>query len=209
MHHHLLTALLLLPIGVLGREFVPLDFDGEVSIEAPRHWTVLDENMKNHLNTLSEAVVRIAGLPQSANDNIILIAANAHTSLPSPSATMRLSIRRGNVPSQTEIRELDSLPPDELAQAFQPAAEQTRKMMLSIEGISSAKLVDTRVVKNKSLFCIYVEFETDSIAGTSMSKTYLCPISTKSIKLSTSYRKSEAPLFQPILEHVWQSLHAQ
>jgi len=36
--------------------FVRLEFGKDVSIEVPRNWVFLDQNIRKHLNTYSEAV---------------------------------------------------------------------------------------------------------------------------------------------------------
>jgi hypothetical protein len=75
--------------------FAHFRFGSDVSIDVPRNWYFLDENIRQNLNTYSEAVVRLAGITANQGNNQILIAANAYTTSKKPSATMRLSVMRG------------------------------------------------------------------------------------------------------------------
>ena len=105
----IVTAVLLIAAGMANAQdgaFAKLDFGGEVRIEVPRNWTFLDDNIKKHLNTGGEAAARLAGIAPNPGENVILVAANAFTSLRTPSATLRLSVRRGESPSQSEMREV-------------------------------------------------------------------------------------------------------
>ncbi len=212
MHTYLIAivvALSSLSQSVFGSAFAKLDFGGEIYIEIPRNWTVLDENLRNHLNTSSEAITRLAGLPQSANDNVILVAANAYTTFRTPSSTLRLSVRRGQGASQSDMAQVARMPQAELQAALAPIAEQSQKAMLGIDGVMSATFLGSRVASNKTLYCMFFEFETVVPDGTKISQTYVCPYSTKTIKLSTSYRKSESAMFRPVIEQVWQSLNSK
>lgn len=186
--------------------FAKLDFGGNTYIEVPRNWTYLDENLRKHLNTGGEAVARLAGITPNPGENVILVASNAYTSFRTPSATLRLSVRRGDGPTQVEMRQLAKLPKMELVQLLTSVAEETRRAMIGIDGVKSIKTVDTRVATNQEIVCMFFAFETDTSDGAKLSQTYVCPLGNRSVKLSTSYRKSEAMLFRPVIEYVWQSL---
>lgn len=75
--------------------FVRLLFGSDVSIEVPRNWTFLNQNIRQHLNTYSEAVAKFSGIDVNQGNNQILLAANAYTVDKKPSATLRLSVRVG------------------------------------------------------------------------------------------------------------------
>jgi len=189
-----------------GSSFAKLDFGGDIFIEVPRNWTYLDGNLKNHLNTAGEAVARLAGITPNPGENIILVAANTFTSFRTPSATLRLSVRQGEAPSQSDVREMRSVSKTELSRMLAPVMEETRRAMIGIEGVKDAKPIEARVVSNRSLSCMFFEFETETIDGTKISQTYVCPVASRTVKLGTSYRQSEAPMFKPVTQYVWQSL---
>jgi len=186
--------------------FAKLDFGGVIFIETPRNWKYLDENLRKHLNTAGEAATRLAGITPNPGENVILVTAHAYTALRTPSATLRLSVRYGAAPTQADVRELTKVSREELTQQLTPILAETRKALIGIGGIKKAKAVDARIVTNQSLLCIFTEFETEKPDGVTLSQTYICPLGTKSVKLSTSYRKSEAALFRPVLQYVWSSL---
>ena len=192
-----------------GSTFAKLDFGGSVYIEAPRNWTYLNDSIKKHINTGSEATVRLAGVSPNNGQNVILIAGNAYTSHRTTSGLFRLSVRYGNSPVQEDMRELAKLPEAEVAQILMPVANLTRKAMLNNKDIKTVKIVSSKVITNNGLVCMFYEFETDLSDGIKLSQTYLCPLGNKAVKLSTSYRKSEASLFRPVVEYIWTSLRVK
>lgn len=189
--------------------FAKLQFGETIFIEVPRNWTYLNEQIRQHLNTASEAVGRLAGLSIAQGDNQILLAANAFTSFKTPSATLRLSVRPGSAPTQENIRELANYSKAELNSTFGSILEETARVLRSVEGVKYAKAIDLRIEHNSYISCIFTEFEYAKPDGVSLSKTWLCPMGDKSVKLSSSYRKSEAAMFKPVITHIWESLRAQ
>jgi hypothetical protein len=210
--YYILFIFLTLAIGEKGlcqgqnNAFAKLDFGGDTYIEVPRNWTYLDENLRGHLDTAGEAVTRLAGITPNPGENVILVAGNAYTSFRTSSASLRLSVRRGDAPTQADMRELSKLPRKELAQLLAPVVEETRRVMVGVDGVKSVKAVDARVASNRGMTCMFFEFETDTLDGAKLSQTYVCPLGSRSVKLSTSYRNSEATLFNPVIKYVWQSL---
>lgn len=186
--------------------FAQLDFDGTASIEVPRNWTFLDKNLRRHLSTGSEATIRLAGIASNSNENIILVAGSAYTSFKTASATLRLSTRRGPALTQADMREAENFSKAELSSILTPAATETEWAMKKIDGVKSTRTIAANLAKNQGLLCMFYEFETDTVDGLQISQTYVCPLGTQTVKLSTSYRKSEANTFRPVIEYVWQSL---
>lgn len=180
--------------------------NGAVSVEVPKNWTFLDSNMKNHINSFSEAVAKANNINLNQGNNFILVAANAYTSSSKPAATLRVSIRPGKFPSQKEMKQLTQLSKSDLKEVFDPAIAETKKALLSVEGVKNVKAVDSRIIQSKKLTCIFTEFETETTDGVKLSQTYMCPSGNNNVKLSTSYCKSEIQMFKPILEYVWNSL---
>lgn len=190
--------------------FVALQFGEDVAIEVPRDWTYLDDNMKNHINTSTESVCRLSGISLNQGDNKILVAAHAYSRNPTPSATFRLSVRptdaNGRI-TQSEMRqEAPKLSRKELLELLAPTISETNRAMLNVEGVQSVKLVDARIEQTKHLTCMLAEFENNADNGISLVQVYFCPAGDKTIKLTTSYKKSEATLFKPTLKYLWNSL---
>lgn len=180
--------------------------NGLVSVEVPKNWTFLDSNMKNHMNNFSEAVAKANNINVNQGNNFILVAANAYTSSNKTAATLRVSIRPGEFPSQEEMKQLTQLSKADIKEVFDPIIAETKKALLSVEGVKSVKVVDSRIAQSKNLTCIFTEIETETTDGIKLFQTYICPAGTNNVKLSTSYRKSERQMFKPILEYVWYSL---
>lgn len=193
--------------------FVALQFGEDIAIEVPRDWTYLDDNMKKHINTASEAALKLSGISLNQGDNKILVAAHAYTQHRTPSATLRLSVRPQDPKegiTQSEMRqEAPKLSKKQLLEMVAPTISETKRAMINIEGIQSVKFIDARVEQSKHLTCLLTEFENNADYGISLVQVYVCPAGDKSIKLTTSYRKSEATMFKPILKYVWNSLRVR
>lgn len=181
--------------------FVRLQFGNDASIEAPRNWTFLDMNIRQHLNTYSEAVAKFAGIDVNQGNNQILVAANAYTKDNKPSATMRLSVRIGAFPAQAEIKDTDS---NELRRE----AENTLKKLQGTlpEDVKGMKLLDVRVERLGAYYTIVTDKQVDYISGPEIDRLDVIYVGSKVYKLNTSYRKSEAWIFEPVIRHIRQSL---
>lgn len=186
--------------------FVKFQYDELISIESPRHWIYQNEQIRRHLNTGSEAALRLLGIPLGQGDNKILLAATTYTSYKSSSATVRLSVRQGATLTQGNIQEMSAYSKADLDIALSPANSETERMLRSLEGVRYAKAVESRIDSNGFLNCIFAEFEYGKSDGVTLSQTWICPLGDKSIKLSTSYRKSESYIFKPVISYIWKSL---
>jgi len=202
-------AFISLDVLAQSSSFAKLQFGETIFLEVPRNWTYLNEQIHQQLNTRSDAAVRAAGLPLAQGDNQILLAANVYTSFKTPSATLRLSVRPGLGPTQADVRDLEKLPKAELDAMLGSILTETVRVLRSAEGIQSVKALGSQVKSNMYISCIFTEFEYAKPDGISLSQTWLCPMGDKAVKLSTSYRKTEATLFKPVITHVWESLRAK
>jgi hypothetical protein len=181
--------------------FARLQFGKDASIEVPRNWTFLDQNIRQHLNTHSEAVAKFSGIDVNQGDNQVLVAANAYTTDKKPSATMRLSVRAGSFPSQAEIKSAD---PTELRRE----AESTlRRLQGSLpDNVRGEKLIDVRLERLGAYYTIVTDKQVEYVSGEAIDRLDAIYVGSKVYKLNTSYRKSEAWLFEPIIQHIRQSL---
>ncbi len=189
--------------------FVRLEFAGVASIEVPRNWKFLDAELRRHLNTSTEATLKISGLSITQGDNHILVAANAYSSNRHPSATLRLSVRFAESPTQAKIREFAQLPRAEQEAAFAPVLAETRRAVLSTGAARSFSVTNRGVAAGAGFLCTMTGFEITYDDGKHANQTYVCPFGDRTVKLTTSYRVSEAHLFRPVAEYVWRSLRVQ
>ena len=181
--------------------FAHFRFGSDVSIDVPRNWYFLDENIRQNLNTYSEAVVRLAGITAAQGNNQILIAANAYTTSKKPSATMRLSVRKGKFISQSEVREAD---PKDLEMM---AKFQLDKLKSSLpDNVKSISLVGVRIKKLGNYYSIVTEKLVEYTSGVVVDRLDVIYFHNVVYKLNTSYRKSEAWMFEPILKILRESL---
>ena len=181
--------------------FARLQFGNDASIEVPRNWTFLDMNIRQHLNTYSEAIAKFAGIDVNQGNNQILVAANAYTKDKKPSATMRLSVRVGAFPAQAEIKDADS---NELRREAEIALKRLQGTLP--ENVKGMKLLDVRVERLGAYYTIVTDKQVDYVSGQSVDRLDVIYVGSKVYKLNTSYRKSEAWMFEPVIRHIRQSL---
>jgi len=183
--------------------FVRLQFGQDVSIEVPRNWTFLDQNIRKHLNTYSEAVVKLSGMDVNQGNNLILVAANTYTLGSGPAATMRLSVRSlgEKCPTQSEIKFADPL---ELKRSAELSLQQLSSSLP--DNVRSIQVIDARVERLGRFYSLVTEQQTNYVTGPTRDRLDVVCAGSKRYKLYTSYRKSEAWMFEPVIRHIRQSL---
>jgi len=181
--------------------FVRLQFGKDASIEVPHNWTFLDMNIRQHLNTYSEAVAKFSGIDVNQGNNQILVAANAYTKGKKPSATMRLSVRVGAFPTQAEIKDADS---NELRRESENALKSLQGTLP--ENVKGMNLLDVRVDRLGTYYTIVTDKQVDYVSGPEVDRLDVIYVGSRVYKLHTSYRKSEAWMFEPVIRHIRQSL---
>ena len=188
--------------------FVTLNFGDDISLAVPSNWKYQDVELSKHINIAADATIRLAGIAQTNIANDVLIAASAYTVHKTSSATLRLSVRSEGQISQAQMKSLTSSSHEDIKKILEPVSKETEKILNSIEGIKAVKKIRAELAYNKNLYCIILEFEISSFDGEKLQQTYVCPIGNKTVKLSTSYRKSERVIFKPVIEYIWLSLLA-
>ena len=207
MERAVLLGVFLLIAGALNNAnaedsaFVHFRFGSDVSIDVPRSWYFLNKNIRQHLNTYSEAVVRLAGIPAAQGNNQILIAANAYTTSKKASATMRLSVKKGEFFSQNEVKEAD------LKELEMIVKSQLDKLKGSFpEEVKSLSLVGVRIEKLGNYYSIVTEKLIEYTSGEVVDLLDVIYFRNVVYKLHRTYRKSEAWMFEPILRILRESL---
>lgn len=181
--------------------FVQLQFGEDASIEVPRNWTFLDQNIRQRLNTYSEAVSKFAGIDVNQGNNQILVAANGFTRNEKPSATMRLSVRVGRFSSQADVKSAD------IGELRGESELVLRRLQSSLpNNVKSMKLLGVRLEQLGGYYTIVTDKQVDYLTGSELERLDVIYMGSKVYKLNTSYRKSEAWLFEPIIRHIRQSL---
>ncbi len=202
----LAISLLPLPSQAASSAFATVQFGEVAQITLPRNWTYMDKQVADHLNTSSEAVLRLIGIAVSQGDNKILVAANALDANGKTKATIRLSVRKAPSPTQSDMRELAKQPPRSIEAAFLPSANATAEAMLKVPGIKSYKVRGVKLDRNNALLCTWSSYEGDYGDRWVVSDTWICPLGDRRIKLTTSYDKLLESIYRPIIEYVWLSL---
>lgn len=203
-------AAISLPVfGQNGRStFATVRFGELVQVDLPKNWTYMDRRVADHLNTSSEAVIKLAGVSVGQGDNKILVAANAYDSQGKSRATVRISVRAAPSVTQSQIRELATQSTVTIESQLRPTADETARAMLKVPGVKSYMVRAVKLDQNDSLVCLQSSFEGDLGHGPLIFDTWVCPLGDRTLKLSTSYAKNSRSLYWPTLNLVWQSLRS-
>ncbi len=189
--------------GEAESTFARLQFGNDVSIEVPRNWTFLDPNIRSHLNTYSEAVAKLSGIDVNQGNNQILVAANAYTEQnKKPAATVRLSVRLGNVASQEEVKAANLGDLRREAESTLDKLQKSGSLPASVRGM---KLLDVRLEKLGGFYTIVYDKQVNYDSGPEIDRLDVIYLGNKVFKLNTSWKR-DVPMFEPIIRRIRQSL---
>ena len=189
--------------------FVGLQFGKDLSINWPKDWESIDGRTNKLINTATESTLSLAGVDVNWHENKILINSFYRSNSGNRQASLRLSSRPDKSISQKDMKKLLSASKEDLKELFSTMAQEMKTMMMSIEGVKSFTIVESRIAKSKHLICFYSEAEValnDPAMEKYRSITYVCPTGVHSIKLNASINKSVDAVFRPISRVVWESL---
>jgi hypothetical protein len=99
--------------------------------------------------------------------------------------------------------------PKAIKAEMQAVGEETRRMMVKVPMVREYRLIDTDVQHNAALACMWTRTEVDSGQSLRVIDGWVCPLGNRTLKLTTSYRKSKAILFEATVNHIWRSLSAK
>lgn len=173
-----------------------------ISIEIPRHWTVLPENSRKNLAASSQAMLDNAGIEDSSGQKIGLLAVNA---TPNPTGAMiRVS---AIVPPDFTQGDLSRATPSELKEVDQVLVDLFRKVEAS-GGPSIIKIQPVQIESFKNYRAMVIRYVRKSVNGPSPWQVtqYKIPVDNKLIELTLSYRQTDSVVWYPILERVKRSI---
>ena len=178
---HSRFALVKLPLGV--------------SIEVPKNWRLLDGDFNTTIETAGEAVLNLAGIKLPTGQKANLFRANSNP--PTTYAGIAINATDSDIPpaellaaSDAEIRELAPLMHQMLDQGF--AAQNLR--VIRFDGVRR-EIVDG----HPALVIKYVRSGPQGPVVVQMTRLF---IGDKEISLNLSYRRSEAVVWKPIVDHM-------
>ena len=189
--------------------FMTKRFNG-ISMSVPKTWRVIGENDTASLNTNSEALLEELGIAVEQGNNTILWAANARDDANVTRATMRLSVRMATTAGQAELREIASTQPREAVEReLMTAAEETTAAMRKIPSTIYYNVTDVGLRDNGAIICSWIRSEYDRGKNPTTSDMWICPVSDRTFKLTTSYSNAREALYAATVQHAWRSLSLQ
>jgi len=179
-------------------------FEG-VTVSVPKSWHWIGVNDRESINTNLEALGDSLGLEINQGNNVVLLAGNAYDDARITRATIRLSVRAGATVSQSDLRGALS-ESQQVEQELLSAAEQTATAMRKLPQAAYYKVVSGGLRQNGHIICTWIRFEYDVGKGSTISDSWICPVSDRTFKLTASYTKARAPLYAATIDYTWRSL---
>ena len=120
---------------------------------------------------------------------------------------MRLSVSIAETVGQAELRGLATAQSqEEVQREFMSAAEEIAAAMRKIPFTEYYKITDVGLRDNGAIICIWIRAEYDRGKGPMTSDMWICPVSDRTFKFTTSYSKPREALYAATIQHSWRSL---
>jgi hypothetical protein len=169
-----------------------------ISIEIPKHWTIIDKQVMNQIDSNTELLTQV---PQGDND--IIIAANYIVSNKTL-ATVRVSVRTRSTFTQDNIKSMSQSEIDK---------QDVLSRNMLVNGLAQMNDTLTRVSEFKTtkemlagFVCVHTKYQTVDSSKNMNISIYVFYLGDMSVKMTLSYENSLASLLQPTIEKITNSL---
>ena len=180
--------------------FIRRELAEGISVEIPSHWVVLSEASRKNIEARTRAIIDSSG--QSPTKAQTLLAVNA---TPAPTGAMI----RVSVSSEVEytVAVLEATSREDLKSIANDASTKFKALERD-GGIRLVRILDPKILKIGARTALLIPYERTSLAGPSnwIVQQHYIPFETHTVIFTLSYRRSDAPLWEPILGRVRQSI---
>jgi hypothetical protein len=184
--------------------FITLKFGEIASIDVPRTWTPLNENLREQLKTTGSALLEISGMPGIENEYCNLVAANAYTVDDFPSATMRLAYDPGVTMTQADVLMLTSSELNDVASIMAAQLERSFELNNDPQRIVALGGVLKKCGDYSAVVITYTRTTTSQVEYTV--ELTMIFLGSHSVKMTLSCRTTEELFFRSQLRRIRESL---
>jgi len=209
---------LLFLVSILSIIMVPLTVQADstyfdlqhkyIKIKLPRNWNYNNKQINDHLNTLTESVLKLNQYDIDQGNNQIL-ASGSLTLKPNDGtvATVRLSVREELSLSQKDLRAAFANATDrkELEEGSRASAVESAKLLMKIDGVVKAEVLSGLKKLNNNV-CIFNEVLVQYATNQRVQESYVCLFKKSRVKLSSSYNYDAKAIAKPVLDYISGSL---
>lgn len=186
--------------------FFDLEYKG-ITVKLPSNWKYNNKQMNDHLNNLSESLLKLNKLDIDQGNNLILAAGNLKLDDDRPSiASIRISVKDEPSLSQKELRKLSKSDLAEFNRENSKLVKQSANMMLNIDGVNKVDVLSSSVKKVNNNICTYSELAVTYEDDLKIQESYVCLFKSRRIKLSSSYSYKAKQLVKPTLDYIVSTL---
>lgn len=180
-----------------------------IKIKLPRNWNYNNKQINDHLNTLTESVLKLNKYDIDQGNNQIL-AAGSLTLKPNDGtvATVRLSVREEPSLSQKDLRAAFANASDrkELEEGSRASAVESAKLLMKIDGVVKTEVLSASLKKLNNNVCIFNEVLVHYATNQRVQESYVCLFKKSRVKLSSSYNYDAKAIAKPVLDYIAGSL---
>jgi hypothetical protein len=180
-----------------------------IKIKLPRNWNYNSKQINDHLNTLTESVLKLNKYDIDQGNNQIL-AAGSLTLKPGAGtvATVRLSVREEPSLSQKDLRAAFANTNDreELEYGSSATAVESANLLMKMDGVVKAEVLSASMKKLNNNVCIFNEVLVHFATDKRVQESYVCLFKKSRVKLSSSYNYDAKEIAKPVLDYIAGSL---
>ena len=180
--------------------FVLLKLKRGVSLEIPRNWWHLDEEINNTIKTSSRAALDVTGIGQPEGKAINLLAANSTPKTTYASIRINSSIPPSALPS-----EVKSATKEDLKELHSIVLDNANKTA-AVQGFNLVKFRGVRLDNISGYPAIVTEYIRTGIRGNVFVQVNQIFTTKQEIQMTIAYRTSEFALWNPVVLKMKKSL---
>jgi hypothetical protein len=202
MKYYILLVATCLASSILHAEetkFTQLSLPHGVQIKVPKNWWILSGDLNTSIETAGEAALKLSGLKIPLHKETLLFRAN---SMPRTTYA-NISITASDAEFTSE--ELGKTTPQEI-QAATPIMKEVVAKTIAPGGFVLGDFEPVKLIKVDGNYGMAMTYQRSGPKGSVVVKILRMVVSNIEITIQMSYRKSEAALWNPVLDYMRTSI---
>ena len=196
-YQFIFVALLVASTASAESRFVRFDLPHDISVEVPKNWWLLSDDLKATIEAGSEAAASLIGIDAPSGSKVNLLRAN---SMPPTYASIAVNAKDSDITADVVM----SLSASDLNELEQIMVETTSSLLLTsnLQFLDSLGLDKREISGYPALVFSYRRSGPNGTVIVTMKRLF---IGSKEISFNLSYRESEGQIWLPIVEYMKQS----
>lgn len=198
------TLFLLIAVSILSirsaeadeSQFATIKLPHQIQVELPKSWRLIGADFNAVIDTSAQAALDMSGIETPANKDVDLIAANSTPA--STYASVRLSY---STPPMGSPETLKAAAPAEV-KALDSEIETKFKLVLAQQGLLLLDYIGTTVEDFDGHPTLVIQYRRSGPKGPVLVWVYQVFLKEATVKMTLSYRESEAVIWKPVIQKI-------